>query len=130
MRKGFAYLAALFLLVILLGAAGYFALSARHWRGLAQADSCGLQAQVMAENAVEYYRREQPPLVKNQVSKIDRDILLLLEGRDYALAEQGFRIVMNKNSIYFIGYAGQLPEPVALKILYTGEGGQPQPWYE
>ena len=119
----------LVLLAVLLSAAGYFTLSALRWRQIAADDFTALQAQQMAESAAVYAEAQVPSLVQNNVAALDRDTLLLLEGFNYREEDLGFRIVQNKDTVYFIGYAGNLPEPLAVKILYTTAGGKPQPWY-
>ena len=131
MKKGFAYLSVLVLLAVLLSAVGYFSISARRWQQIAAADFTILQARQMAESATVYAEAQGAlPLVRNNVSAPNRDRLLLLEGFDYIEEDMGFRIVQNRDTIYFIGYAGALSEPRAVKILYTTAGGNPRPWYD
>jgi len=131
LKKGFAYPAVLILLAVLLSAAGYFSLSALRWRQIAAADLAMLQARQMAESAVVYMEAQGGlPLVRNNISALDRDKLLFLEGFNYIEKDLGFFIAQNRDTVYFIGYAGQLPEPRAIKILYTTTGGKPQPWYD
>jgi type II secretory pathway pseudopilin PulG len=129
-KKGFAYLAVLVLLSALLAAAGFFAYSLTRWRQIIQSDEAALRAAQMAESAAVYFQSQAPPLAQNNLGKIDRGVLLILEGLDWREDDLGFRIAQNKNTVYFIGYAGQLPEPQALKILYTTAGGRPKPWRE
>ena len=128
MKKGFAYLTILILLAILLAAAGYFTSAALRWRQTAAADLAAIRAGQMAESAVVYAAAQSPNLLRNEFNSPDREALLILEGFDYRVEDLGFRIVQNKNTLYFIGYAGQLPEPQAVKILYSTPEGKPQPW--
>jgi hypothetical protein len=128
-KKGFAYLAVLILLSALLAAAGFFSHSLIRWRQIIRDDEAALRATRMAESAVVYFQAQTPPLVQNNLGKIDRDALLILEGLDWREGDLGFRVVRNKNTVYFAGYTGQLPEPQAVKILYTTTG-EIKPWYE
>jgi len=130
MRKGFAYPAVLFLLAAALSAAVFFTFAAARWRGIIRLDMQAVQARQMAENALVYIDTHSPVLPANNlnVSALDRDALLALDGYDYRDENLGFRIVRNKEVIYLIGYAGGLPEPKAVYILYR-KGDKFKPWY-
>lgn len=129
--RGFAYLAVLFLLTAVLSAAGFFTFAALRWREMIRQDMHSLQARQMAQNAVVYleYALSAPSLTAHDLRKLTGDDLLNLAGFDFIFADQGFRIIHNQDVFYFVGYAGQLPVPAAVFILYK-RGDKIQPWYE
>jgi hypothetical protein len=117
MRKGFSYLVFLFFVLIFLSAVMGFSPILQKYLAMQKMDSAKLQAHYYALSGVEYYKTK-PNLPNNKISGLDLKNLENAAGFTYTLAKGGFKIVKNKDHIYFIGYVGQgLDKAMAEKVL-------------
>ena len=78
-----------------------------------------IQAHYYALSAQQYYKKNTA-LPENNIyqSQLTQEKLLQLPGNTYPMKKGGFKIVKNKESVYFIGYTGSdLANHRALEIL-------------
>lgn len=117
MRKGFSYLIFLFFVLIFLSAVMGLSAILQKYLAIQKMDSAKLQAHYYALSGSEYYKTK-PNLPNKNISTINLKKLKSAAGFTYTLAQGGFKIVKNKDHIYFIGYVGQgLDKAMAEKVL-------------
>lgn len=87
-----------------------------------QLNAAALQARYYALSGIEYYKTK-PNLPSNNISGIDLKKLKNAAGLTHPLTRGGFKLVKNKQDIYFIGYVGNsLSEAEAVKVLMNRGG--------
>lgn len=128
-RRGFSYLFfLLFSLILLTFVVSFSGLLVRAGQ-IQKMDYAAVQARYYADSAVEFFKKSIV-LPDNQIAKLKWLTLKDLPGFVYKLHWGGFKIVKNKDILYFIGFSGtDLSRATALRVWQKKEGLL-SPWYE
>lgn len=129
MKKGFGYWYFLIFTVMMLSLIISFSTIDLRYRSIRRLDLAGLQAFYMSESAA-LYAQKIKNLPQNNIAGLDLESLKKAPGLERHFNHGGFKIVENKGTMYFLGYAGgSLAGAEGLKVLQR-KGEILSPWYE
>jgi hypothetical protein len=123
--RGFGYVYFLIMIGVLLMVMTATTGVLYRYKNIIALDRAYVTARYMADSALAYESVETP--ANQNVSQPTTQMLLVLPGVDYAFGRGGFRIVEAKGIRYYVGYAGRLPSPAAICILFR-QGTKVKPY--